>query len=44
MLKKYTGLVLIGLMLNLAFSGVIFAQDSETRAAQKIKINYPAAS
>lgn len=38
MLKKYISLVSIGLMLNLAFSNFVFAQDSETRAAQKIKI------
>ncbi len=37
-LKKYIGLVLIGLILNLAFSSFAFAQDSETRATQKIKI------
>ncbi len=38
MLKKYIGLVSIGLILNLAFSSFVFAQDSETRATQKIKI------
>ena len=38
MLKKHIGLVLIGLILNLAFSSFVFAQDSETRATQKIKI------
>ncbi len=31
-------MVLIGLILNLAFSSFAFAQDSETRATQKIKI------
>jgi hypothetical protein len=38
MLKKHIGLVSIGLILNLAFSSFVFAQDSETRATQKIKI------
>lgn len=38
MLKKYIGLVSIGLILNLAFGSIVFAQDSDTRAAQKIKI------
>lgn len=37
-MKKYIGLVLIGLMLNLAFSSFVFAQNSETEAVQKIKI------
>lgn len=38
MSKKYIGLAAIGLILNLAFSGLVFAQDSETKTAQKIKI------
>jgi hypothetical protein len=38
MLKKYIGLVSISLILNLAFSNFVFAQDPETRATQKIKI------
>ena len=38
MLKKHIGLVSIGLILNLAFSSFVFAQDSEIRATQKIKI------
>ena len=38
MLKKHIFLVLISLILNLAFSSFVFAQDSETRATQKIKI------
>lgn len=38
MLKKYTALMLIGLIINLAFGSFVFAQDAETKAAEKIKI------
>lgn len=38
MLKKYTSLLLIGLIINLTFGSFVFAQDKETRATQKIKI------
>ena len=38
MLKKYAGLVLIGLIINLTFGGFVYAQDTETRAAEKAKI------
>lgn len=38
MLKKYTSLVLIGLIINLVFSSSVFAQDQETRATEKTKI------
>lgn len=38
MLNNHTGLALIALILNLAFSGFNFAQSSETEAAQKVKI------
>lgn len=38
MLKKYTVLVLIALMINLTFGSFVFAQETETRAAEKIKV------
>ncbi len=39
MLKKYSTLMLIGLIINLTFCNFVFAQDTEARAAEKIKIN-----
>lgn len=38
MFKKYVSLLFIGLLLNLAFSSSVFAQDTEVRAAEKVKI------
>ena len=38
MLKKYSSLLLIGLIINLAFSSVAFGQDKEIKATEKIKI------
>lgn len=38
MFKKYLSLVFVGLLLNLAFSSFVFAQDTEVRAAEKVKI------
>ncbi len=38
MLRKYTVLMLIGLIINLAFSSFAFAQDTETRVAEKAKV------
>jgi len=38
MLKKYTTLMLIGLIINLAFGSFAFAQDKKIIAAGKIKI------
>lgn len=38
MLKKYASLILVGLIINLFFSSFAFAQDTETRATEKIKI------
>lgn len=38
MLRKYTVLMLIGLIINLAFSSFAFAQDAEARVAEKNKV------
>ena len=38
MLKKYSTLMLIGLIINLAFSSFVLAQDAETKAAEKNKV------
>ena len=38
MLKKYSVFLLIGLIINLTFCGFVFAQDTETRAAEKAKV------
>ncbi len=38
MLKKYSVFVLIGLIINLTFCSFVFAQDTETRAAEKAKV------
>ncbi len=38
MLKKYAALMLMGLIINLAFGSFVFAQDAETKAAEKIKV------
>ena len=38
MLKKYSSLLLIGLIINLAFGSVAFGQDKEIKATEKIKI------
>lgn len=38
MFKKFVSLLLIGLLVNLAFSGSVFAQDKEVRIAEKTKI------
>ncbi len=38
MLKNYSVLMLIGLVINLTFGSFVFAQDTDARAAEKIKI------
>ena len=38
MLKKHSSLLLIGLIINLVFSGFAFGQDKEIKATEKIKI------
>lgn len=38
MLKTYSTLMLIGLIINLAFSSFVFAQDAETKTAEKNKV------
>lgn len=37
MLRKYTALMLIGLIINLAFGSFVFGQNGEAGAAEKIK-------
>ncbi len=38
MLKKYSTLMLIGLIINLAFSSFVFAQNAETKATEKNEV------